>query len=328
MADSAKILMHVPQFLLTWSIFFGFGLAIYVAYAVRAGAKFAIRELIEHCVPFNIFTEKSFHADVIIYSLSKITNGLIAVPSIVLSGWFAIHSSQAFGTVFSGAYKIEFGLIYASLCTIVAFVAVEFSDFVCHYTEHKVPFLWELHKVHHSAQVLNPLTSQREHPGTRIFEALMRGAITSIPGGLFMFLFDLSVVEVAVLPAIATRIFALASLDPLKHSHHPISLGFFDKILISPHMHQVHHSKKQEHWDKNFGTNLSIFDWLAGTGYKPAKGEMAIYGISGLKDETLRTYNTMQGAYWIPLKKSGKKLKKMMVNFYAWRGQIFRRQTS
>ena len=29
---------------------------------------------------------------------------------------------------------------------------------------HKIPALWEFHKVHHSAEVMTPLTELRQHP--------------------------------------------------------------------------------------------------------------------------------------------------------------------
>src|SRR4029453_5732873 len=33
-----------------------------------------------------------------------------------------------------------------------------------HWLSHKVPLLWEFHKVHHNAEVLTPLTNFRVHP--------------------------------------------------------------------------------------------------------------------------------------------------------------------
>ena len=36
--------------------------------------------------------------------------------------------------------------------------------FVAHYLQHRVPVFWEFHKVHHSAQVLTPITLYRMHP--------------------------------------------------------------------------------------------------------------------------------------------------------------------
>lgn len=311
MTDFFKQIIHAPQLLITWTMFFGFGLAFYVAYIAKNRAKFSLRGLAKHCVPFNVLTEKSFHTDVKIYIIGKLTGSFIVIPAIFLTAVCCNAYSSLAHLLFPDFKNLEFSIFYASICTIVVFVVVEFSDFICHYVEHKVPFLWELHKVHHSAQTLNPLTSKRGHPVGMALEAIVRGLLTAVPGGLFMFLFGLSVVEATSLSWVASKVFILLTLDPLKHSHLPISLGFFDKFLISPHMHQIHHSKVQAHWDKNFGTNLSIFDWMFGTAYRPSRNEMPVFGISGLKDETLMKYNSLYGSYVAPLTRSYRKIRKM-----------------
>ncbi len=48
--------------------------------------------------------------------------------------------------------------------TVMLFLAYELGYWLNHYLSHRVPFLWEFHKVHHSATVLTPLTNFRVHP--------------------------------------------------------------------------------------------------------------------------------------------------------------------
>lgn len=72
------------------------------------------------------------------------------------------------------------------LFSLAAFVAEDFARFLVHFLAHRVPVLWELHKVHHSAEVLTPMTVYRTHP---IESALMRtGAAlgTSVAAGVFI----------------------------------------------------------------------------------------------------------------------------------------------
>lgn len=59
MTDFFKQIIHAPQLLITWTMFFGFGLAFYVAYIAKNRAKFSLRGLAKHCVPFNVLTEKA-----------------------------------------------------------------------------------------------------------------------------------------------------------------------------------------------------------------------------------------------------------------------------
>ena len=49
-------------------------------------------------------------------------------------------------------------------------VAADIGFFVSHYLQHRVPFLWEFHKVHHSAEVLHPVTAYRIHPVDQAIE--------------------------------------------------------------------------------------------------------------------------------------------------------------
>lgn len=66
-----------------------------------------------------------------------------------------------------------------------ALFAVLLSDFVAyliHAYQHKNPFLWEFHKIHHSPPVMHPLTNYREHPVDNIFYALGHGAAVGLSG--------------------------------------------------------------------------------------------------------------------------------------------------
>ncbi|MEZ4574493.1 MAG: sterol desaturase family protein [Vampirovibrionales bacterium] len=49
-------------------------------------------------------------------------------------------------------------------CTLLAALISDFAIFFAHWLQHKVPLLWEFHKVHHTAKVLTPVTLYRMHP--------------------------------------------------------------------------------------------------------------------------------------------------------------------
>ena len=48
--------------------------------------------------------------------------------------------------------------------TVVLFVLSDLSRYVVHRLCHDVPMLWQFHQVHHSAEVMTPLTLYRSHP--------------------------------------------------------------------------------------------------------------------------------------------------------------------
>jgi sterol desaturase/sphingolipid hydroxylase (fatty acid hydroxylase superfamily) len=262
--------------------------------------------MFEHCVPFNVLTSKSFHMDVIIYVWRKLTDFIFVAPGLAVTALVSTATDFGLRSAFADFAPLGTNYIVTFSCTILMLIAAEFADYLVHYLEHKVPALWELHKVHHSADFLNPLTSKRGHSLPLVYGGIVAGVITGTVAGASMFLFGISLIEAVALRAVASKILTVWTLDPLKHSHIPVSLGWFDRFLISPHMHQIHHSKVERHWDKNFGTNLSVFDWMFGTGYRPEKGEKAIFGISGYSDASLQKFNTIKGAYLSPILRSWK----------------------
>ena len=50
------------------------------------------------------------------------------------------------------------------LYTISLSILNDFMTYVIHLLFHKIPFLWEFHKIHHSATSMNPFTQYRLHP--------------------------------------------------------------------------------------------------------------------------------------------------------------------
>jgi sterol desaturase/sphingolipid hydroxylase (fatty acid hydroxylase superfamily) len=66
--------------------------------------------------------------------------------------------------------------------TLVLFLGYELGYWIDHLLKHRIPALWELHKVHHTAEVLTPLTTFRMHPlDTFIFGHIlaMTAAVTN-----------------------------------------------------------------------------------------------------------------------------------------------------
>lgn len=77
----------------------------------------------------------------------------------------------------------------------------------------------------------------------------------------------------------------------LRHSHVWLSYPrWLSHLLISPAMHQVHHSADPRHHDKNLGNIFALWDWLFGTLYLPERVEPVSFGLgdAGAGHETLR----------------------------------------
>ena len=157
-------------------------------------------------------------------------------------------------------------VVVATLFTVVFFTFDDFTKYWVHRWMHKWPVLWALHKVHHSAETLNPITVYRTHPLEGILFSL-RGALSQgVVISVFFFIFGDKVDLVTILGVnFLVFSFHIAGSN-LRHSHIDIKYwSWLEKILISPAQHQLHHSLDERHYDKNFGAALAIWDWMFGS---------------------------------------------------------------
>jgi sterol desaturase/sphingolipid hydroxylase (fatty acid hydroxylase superfamily) len=240
--------------------------------------------------------------DIFFYAATKIFDRIFAVvPMLILVG-LATLIAGGLDSIFPKHRVAKAGLLTVVALSVIFFLVTDFSNYLTHLLQHKVPVLWEFHKVHHSALFLSPLTTARTHPLGNEFDGLSAALLTALPVGVAKSVFALSFAEVAIMIATANLVGTLLVLDTLRHSHFPVSFGPFDRVLLSPHMHQLHHSAKREHWDKNLGNKLSIWDWMFGTGFAPIKGEPLVYGVGTIED-TRGDYSTLAGCYLGPFAK-------------------------
>lgn len=194
----------------------------------------------------------------------------------------------------------------------VTFIVALFSDFAvffAHYLQHRIPFLWEFHKVHHSAAVLTPITVYRMHPVDDLLAIALGTLLMGLAMGIAHYLFGVqpTLMQIAGLNVI-TFVFYVAFYN-LRHSqfwlHYP---GFWGVIFISPAEHQIHHSSHERHWDKNFGFIFGIWDWMFGTLYNPKEKEELVMGIG----EETAEFNSVSALYFLPFKKNWRRWKKRL----------------
>ena len=169
--------------------------------------------------------------------------------------------------------------------TISITVLKDFTSYVTHLLQHKIPFLWEFHKIHHSATVLNPITQYRIHPA----ELVINNFTATIAFGLTFGCFDyLSIHQISEIEFLGANMFSFVFLffgSNLRHSH--VKLNYFnwiENIFISPLQHQIHHSSNPIHFDKNLGAKLAIWDWIFGTLLKSKSVKKLSFGLGKNQD--------------------------------------------
>ena len=275
----------------------------------RTQKRRTIREFARWCAPKRIYTHRSAIVDYQFYAIMMVLYGfglmpvLIAAPTV--SAWTGERLNHMFGE--SARIAAEPSIAVEALYTAIALIAFDLGTFAGHWLQHRVPWLWEFHKVHHSAQVLTPITAYRMHP----IDVLVSGVCVAITSGTaqgcFVWVNGTGVDEVLAL-GINAGLFAfyLGGFN-LRHSHvwldYPRWMGW---VLVSPAQHQIHHSANSIHFDTNFGFILSWWDRATGTLYVPAQRENLELGLGQGEDED---YNSVEALWIMPFRKIARRWK-------------------
>src|SRR5688572_8513714 len=195
-----------------------------------------------------------------------------------LIGYYAISNVfvEAFNTFLYRAFGIQnLVAIQVGMLPVVAQLALLFvlRDFIhwnIHRLLHRVPFLWQFHKVHHSAKELGFATHLRFH----WIETVVYRTLEYIPLGMIGF---------GIQDFLFVHLIAI-SIGHFNHSNVKVNLGVMKYIFNNPQMHKWHHVKNfPEHlrYGINFGISLSIWDYIFKTAYIPYDGENIELGYPG-----------------------------------------------
>lgn len=219
----------------------------------------------------------------------------------LLSDWVFLQDTitTQLNAIYSPISTEEPGVIAAILYTILLMLLGELAYYITHRAYHEIPFLWELHKVHHSAEVMTPITFIRSHPIDLFIQNSMRLISIAIASGIFLSIYPSSqgAIMVAGIDAAALVYYLIGA--NLHHSHIWISFGRpLEYIFISPAQHQIHHSTNPKHFDKNYGSMLAIWDWMFKSLYIPEKHEDISFGLGKVD---YQNYNTTTKLLYYPI---------------------------
>ncbi len=145
-------------------------------------------------------------------------------------------------------------------------VITDFVQYWIHRFFHELPFLWRIHKIHHSATAIDWLAGSRLH----IVDVVVTRGLTYMP----LFALGFHTVPMAIYVAIVTV------QATFIHANVRFKFGPLRYMLATPQFHHWHHSSEREAVDKNFSVHLPIWDIVFGTFYLPKKWPDA-YGVFG-----------------------------------------------
>ena len=246
--------------------------------------------LLPFLLPKAIYTHTSAKVDVGLYTVERLLHPLWATTFLV-SVAPATESSVIWGleAVWGSGPTLTSHWGWMLLYSLVTLLVYDLFFFAIHYCEHKVPVLWAVHKVHHSAEVLTALTRYREHIIEGPIYAIGAVLAYGVAGGLFGWLFAGSIVP-ATLFNLGFFAVVFGFNGAFRHYHvafhYPTGLS---RWLQSPVMHHIHHSYLEKHRDTNLAAVTSLWDRLLGTLYIPEKDEYTPWGLGPATQDQYRS---------------------------------------
>jgi len=162
--------------------------------------------------------------------------------------------------------------------------------YLVHFIQHKVPWMWKFHLVHHSDMNVDVTTGLRHHPGETVFRIIFTFIGVFVSGasiGMVMLYQSLSVLFAHITHA---NISIPKKID--------IILSY---VLVTPNMHKIHHHYEMPLTDSNYGNIFSIWDRLFNTFSFINKQKSVVYGIDTYMDKS--ETNNLGTLLSIPFKK-------------------------
>jgi sterol desaturase/sphingolipid hydroxylase (fatty acid hydroxylase superfamily) len=165
------------------------------------------------------------------------------------------------------------------LTFLVYMVVLDFGEYWRHRLQHRLPWWWALHSLHHDQRQMTLWSDDRNHIIDDVLALVWTGTLAmliDVPPGTYP------------LVLIGFRL-----VESLSHTNVRLSFGRFGAIcLVGPHYHRVHHSI--EHAEApfnrtrgcNFAVILPIWDVIFGTWRREAAYPRT--GVAALKGSVVR----------------------------------------
>jgi sterol desaturase/sphingolipid hydroxylase (fatty acid hydroxylase superfamily) len=165
----------------------------------------------------------------------------------------------------------------------LAFVLLDYTLWIWHLLNHRVPLLWRFHAAHHVDLDLDASTALRFHPGELLLSVPFRALQVAVIG-----------VDVPVLLAWEA---ALLVATEFHHSNLRLPLKLervLRALFVTPRMHGIHHSIAPREVNSNFGTLLTAWDRLHRTFVHGVRQRDIVIGLAEYRDlDLLRFLNSL-----------------------------------
>ncbi len=188
-----------------------------------------------------------------------------------------VYGPVVFGSA-ERARSAEFGLLRwiplpGWLAAALAVVLLDYTLWIWHWLNHRVPLLWRFHAAHHADLDLDASTAFRFHIGELLLSVPFRALQVAFIG-----------VEVPVLLFWETLLLVATQFH---HSNLRLPLSFERWLrmgIVTPRMHGIHHSIAPAEVNSNFGTLLSAWDRVHRTFLVGIPQSEILIGLAEIRD--------------------------------------------
>lgn len=225
------------------------------------------------------------------YQNSRVRHALpnVALTLILVLTNLALSFSSAYLAGFTVRHRLGlFPLINISLWTqaVLGVLALDLFAYFAHVLLHKSWLGWQFHRVHHSENAVDVTTAFRQHPGESVWRIL----------------WQLAAVLVFGIPLWIVLVYLIFSGLNAQMEHANIKMNsnldrFLRLVIVTPHMHKVHHSREQREADSNYSNIFSFWDRLFGTYSAETDFRKLRYGLDGFD---ARERQTLRGLLKMP----------------------------
>ncbi|MCM3872303.1 MAG: sterol desaturase family protein [Pyrinomonadaceae bacterium] len=217
-----------------------------------------------------------------------------AIPNVALAVMLVLTNlALSFASAYLAGFTIHNGVGLFTLLALppwsralLGIVGLDLFAYFAHVMLHKSWLGWQFHRVHHSESAVDVTTTFRQHPGETLWRIL----------------WQLAAILVFGIPLWVVIVYLILSSLNAQMEHANINMNrSLDRLLrlliVTPHMHKVHHSQDQRETDSNYSNIFSFWD----RGFRTYLGELDFrklrYGLDGFD---VKERQTLRGLLKMP----------------------------
>jgi sterol desaturase/sphingolipid hydroxylase (fatty acid hydroxylase superfamily) len=213
----------------------------------------------------------------------------VALTLILILTNLALSFSSAYLAAFTVRHQVGLSFLFGLkpwTQAVAGVVALDLFAYFAHLLLHKSWLGWQFHRVHHSENAVDVTTTFRQHPGETIWRMV----------------WQLAAVLVFGLPLWVVILYLIVSSLNAQMEHANIRLNrkldwILRLLVVTPHMHKVHHSREQKETDSNYSNIFSLWDRLFGTYTRQVDFQTLRYGLDSFD---VKERQTLRGLLKMP----------------------------